>query len=1042
MSGKRLLSLLLSFVIVFSVIMVAPISFSASTSYGENLIINPSFESTSNWGFSGNMFKSSDKANSGSYSLKCNARGQSVCVCTTNTITVKKNTDYVLSGYIYRADNSAWAYVDMNDRTGEVQLLDISSYGKWQYVTGVWNSGDSTSLQVRLVVEPNYTINQHQKEGITGDIWFDDISLKEIRYDAYDETPPTLSSYAKNYTLENEDIVVNISTDSNKEYLTSITNKENSYNWINKVAEIPLIDAYQGGSISWTLNNTSVDNTKALADTGKDSCHTITNTYSSNISGLTLKSYWKIYKTGPVYHYSEIINNTGKTINFESGQITAGDILLNVPSNVTVHSFNRSRFNNGSDGNFTKGVFENKVTADMFFKSTVENSWLVSSGSLPFEVLQSTDNHGLYIGYEHSYGNMLIRTQSDKTKVRFTAELGESTDVIERENGDVLRVPPVFYGAYCGDVDDGSNNMKEWFYNHLMTESLRVNANEPNIEFHVPVFSESDLRNYLNTYDLESLGVEATKMDYYWTVPNMSFDETLEQQWNPDKNKWPNGMTYSKLVKSYFPTLKTSLYMADTYNGVDIGTKSGRQAQINALTQRMNDWDIDYWRSDFDVLKPNNFANHEGLMYILDTMIENNPDFRYEHCSAGGSLKDFATLQRMTFMTMEDSGGALNHRMAFYSNSYMINPVQLKFDMGFDWTSDADSGYIHNNREKWNTYNVRTAMMGAMMVQNVGSYINDSEKKALVEGWSLYKTKQRPILKGADVYHILPMPDGKNWDGMMFYNNSIEQGSVFLFRDKNIGATDGSSKNIRLKGLDENSTYKLTFQDRTSQNTEKTGKELMSSGITVTGMTSVYDSEIIWIEKVGEIEKEKYLVGDVNLDEDVTIMDSTAIQRYLASYETLECLALLSADVDSDESVSVMDATFIQRYCALMKDEQSSCGEYREVESDTNPTTPTTPTQPTSPTIPTNNRNMQLYKNTSNWSQVYVYYWSDSNTSFVSWPGVPAQNISGDIYGVEVPEGATKIIFNNGGQGAQTADLIIEGKWKVYVDGYWYDYTG
>lgn len=983
------------------------------------------------------MFKSSDKANSGLNSLKCNARGQSVCVCTATTVDVKKNTDYVLSGYVYRADNSAWAYIDMNDRAGEVQLLDTTSYGTFNYVTGVWNSGDSTQVQIRLVVEPNYTINQHLKEGITGDIWFDDISLREVVYDTYSETPHTLSSSAKSYSFSNADIDVTVATDGNKEYITSLTNKDNDYNWINKATLIPLLSEYQNGALNWILHSSDFDNTTKLGCTGKDACHTLVNNYTCNISGLTLKSYWKLYPTGPIYHYIEIINNTGKSVKFESGQITAGDILLKTPDSTKIYSFNRSRFNNGLDGNFTKGVFENSVTENLFFKSVVENSWLLSSGSLPFEVLHS-GNHGLYIGYEWSYGNMLMRTQNNKNCLRFTAELGDTTDVITRENGDVLLVPPVFYGAYSGSLDDGCNNMKKWFYNHLMTKSLRENENEPLVEFHVPVYSENDLRNYLNSNDLESYGVELTKMDYYWTVPGTSFDEVLEQQWNPDRSKWPSDMTYGKLVKSYFSSLKTSLYMADTYNGVDIGTKPGREAQIAALTQRMNNWDIDYWRSDFDVLKPNNYSNHEGLMYVIDTMIESNSNFRYEHCSAGGSLKDFSTLQRMTFMTMEDSGGALNHRMAFYSNSYMINPVQLKFDMGFDWTSDADSGYINSNREKWTTYNVRTAMMGAMMVQNVGSWLSDIEKRELIKGWKLYKEKQRPILRGGNVYHILPMPDGRNWDGMQFYNDEIEKGSVFLFRDKNIGSTDGSSKNIKLQGLDKDATYTLTFQDRTAQNTEKTGAELMSSGITVTGMNSIYDSEIIWIEKKMVKEPVKYLVGDVDLDDSITIMDTTTVQLHLAKKTELTGISLLAGDVDVNNDVNIMDATNIQMHLAHMHVTDSKCGEYLEVED--NVILPTEkPTEST--TYPEIKGDYVYYKNTENWSDVCAYYWSNDNTTITSWPGVPMEHFWDDVYRIEIPKTATMIIFNNGGNGAQTQDLTIPGINYIYSNGEWEIYS-
>lgn len=977
---KQIISLCLALILLISVGNFAfPEIAGAVAAAGTNLLGNPSFETDGSWSM-GSIYRSSDKAHTGSYSLKCSARGVTVCVAPySGSVSVKPQTDYLYSGYIYRADNSAWAYIDMNDHTGELQLLDIDSYGKWVYVSGVWNSGSATSVQPRIVVESNYTINQHQGSGITGDVWFDDISLTEITYDTYDETPPTLSANAKTYTMENADISVTIATDHNKEYLTSLKNKETDSSWIDKASELPLTTAYEGGNISWTLNSAQLDNRKTLTGTGKDACHTLTLTYSGNVSGLTLKSYYKIYPTGPLYHYSEIINSTGREIKFSQDDLVPADILLTAPdSDNTVYRFNRSRYNNGFDGLFTTGVLTDKLGTNTFLKSVVENSWLSNSGTLPFNLIQGK-NEGLYVGYEWSYGEMALRTQTNTKKIRYTASLGTVSDTISRAHGEILSIPPVFIGAYTGDADEGSNQMKKWFFDHLMTESLRENENEPLIELHLPLFAEQDLKGYLYDCDLEDWGVELTKMDYWWTVSsNSAFDPYLEQQWNPNSSKWPSGMTYGKLVKEKYPSVKTSLYMCDTYQGVDIGTDEGREKQLSALKTRLRDWQIDYWRSDFDLLKPNNYANHEGLMYILDNLIEWNEDFRYEHCSAGGSLKDFATLQRMTFMTMEDSGGALNHRMAFYSNSYMINPVQLKFDMGFDWRP-ADSNQqnlINNNQSEWITYNVRTAMMGAMMMQNVSNRLNSQELSALREGWSLYKEKQRSILRGADVYHILPMPTGNDIDGIEYYNNSIEQGSVFLFRDKS-GPT---SKSFKLKGLDGAGTYKLTFEDRTNLNCTKTGSELMSTGITVTGMNSVYDSEIVWIERLDEKPttaptepttpsepdtapstaptepvtqsttadadpteptstenteptsvssapttsstparpSEYVLLGDADLSEKVNVKDATLVQKHVASLEALNDKQLFAANADCSEKVNVKDATAIQKYVASL----------------------------------------------------------------------------------------------------------------------------
>ena len=122
--------------------------------------------------------------------------------------------------------------------------------------------------------------------------------------------------------------------------------------------------------------------------------------------------------------------------------------------------------------------------------------------------------------------------------------------------------------------------------------------------------------------------------------------------------------------------------------------------------------------------------------------------------------------------------------------------------------------------------------------------LDDQEEGVARETWNLYQTKQRAILRGGDVYHILPFPDGVNWDGMQFFNTDINKGSVLLFKPSE-SAPD--SKVIKLKGLDRKATYTLTFQDRKEQNAKKTGAELMDKGIEVKGMSGNFASEIIWI---------------------------------------------------------------------------------------------------------------------------------------------------------------------------------------------------
>ena len=60
------------------------------------------------------------------------------------------------------------------------------------------------------------------------------------------------------------------------------------------------------------------------------------------------------------------------------------------------------------------------------------------------------------------------------------------------------------------------------------------------------------------------------------------------------------------------------------------------------------------------------------------------------------------------------------------------------------------------------------------------------------------------------------------------------------------------------------------------------------------------------------------ILGDVNGDGEVSILDVTFVQRYLADMNLLDEAALKRADADSDGEVTIADATLIQRYDAQM----------------------------------------------------------------------------------------------------------------------------
>lgn len=70
---------------------------------------------------------------------------------------------------------------------------------------------------------------------------------------------------------------------------------------------------------------------------------------------------------------------------------------------------------------------------------------------------------------------------------------------------------------------------------------------------------------------------------------------------------------------------------------------------------------------------------------------------------------------------------------------------------------------------------------------------------------------------------------------------------------------------------------------------------------------------------IGEQSQQQYLLGDVNLDGIVNIVDATDIQKYLVDLEEFSDLQLSLADVDKDGSTKVIDATLIQKYIAELE---------------------------------------------------------------------------------------------------------------------------
>lgn len=392
-------------------------------------------------------------------------------------------------------------------------------------------------------------------------------------------------------------------------------------------------------------------------------------------------------------------------------------------------------------------------------------------------------------------------------------------------------VPSTYYGTFNGDLDDGSNSLKRWFWEYKVVRPLHDNTNEPWAEIcfgGVPQPWTGEQPQ--SEYDaVAASGIEAVKMDWGWY--GKTGDPKKKEDWQFSPKEYPHGFNFG--IRAHAAGMNASLYMGGTYLDCDMNKIQCRDTELEQIRMRFDATWMDQWRTDTYTAPenpmPDTFIGISNFYYILDTMLATRPGFRYENCANGGRYKGFSTARRFMYMTANDadSDSGTDYRATVWNAGHALNPIQLKSDV-----------QVKNFPVD---FMIRTSMIGAMMLCGV-----NSSDPVYREHVALYKSKQRPILRGGNMYHILPKPDGTNWDGFEFFHPGLQAGSVFLFKPS-ARAVDGSSKRIFLKGLRRSDSYKLTFQSRTAQSTTMSGADLMLAGLNVTGLEGDHASELIWI---------------------------------------------------------------------------------------------------------------------------------------------------------------------------------------------------
>ncbi len=218
--------------------------------------------------------------------------------------------------------------------------------------------------------------------------------------------------------------------------------------------------------------------------------------------------------------------------------------------------------------------------------------------------------------------------------------------------------------------------------------------------------------------------------------------------------------------------------------------------------------------------------------------------------------------------------------------------------------------------------------------------------------------------------------------------------------------------------------YKTANYAICSTDTVHTFTPQVAGDYTLTVSTTDWNKE--YAEKTINFKVFDMIYGDADGNGDVNILDATFTQKQLANLLNEGDIYLDLADCDENAGITVMDATTIQLYLARSE----NCGKAGE-KVDYTPITPTQPTQPTEKPTTSPSSNKVTFTNSLSWSgTIYCYYWSDSNSAMVSWPGKAmtssgTNEFSQTLYTFNVPSGANYLIFTNGTN--QTVDIKYSG---------------
>jgi len=686
---------------------------------------------------------------------------------------------------------------------------------------------------------------------------------------------PPIVSNSGGWELSTDDTRIDLAADPAGPTVSWLGPVGMERNWLTESFRVPLLDRVwiesRESPVAWTFRGGSLD------AQGEE----LTLTYASEQPPLALQSRWRARRgAGPIQHRVTIRNLSPSPV-VVSHQDSLSLRALRGADTGNPDAPARITWIRRGGGNATTqgGTFHAPVQSglDLVLPTNPEDG----ASPVPWLAIQEGAEHGLYVGWEFSgVGRIHARADADG---RVALDIGNDPQFKTTVPGGAdFEVPSAFVGCHQGDLDEGSYRLHRFILEKLRPPTPHGVA-DPLLAYNLYLdvggnqAKEADVLRSAQV--CRALGFEVFVPDAMW------FPETGDWRW--DTRRFPKG---AQPIEQYVheQEMKLGLWCAWTNGGIsdDPGSLRVRGPgghpdwfrsdvdadwrpgpfwgiQICLGCREAKDWaaektrwlvehhKLDYLKHDITPIvtqcdKTGHQHTHgtdvgywaaRAYYDIQDGLLKKFPRLVLENCSGGGHIKDFGVIQRTHYTVTTDTLSNLPNRQSLYDSTFAFPPVLLQaytYDNYYPVQGDSPGSFL------W-----RSAMMGAWQIDPTDTPTWTEEEHAATRRCvTVYKQWIRDMLPGVKVHHILPRPDGVEWDGLFYWNHAMAKGTLYVFRPDALDA----ERTVRLRGLDPALEYALWCEDGSIPPGVHLGRALMDEGLRIR-LPSRFTSDLIFIQE-------------------------------------------------------------------------------------------------------------------------------------------------------------------------------------------------